>query len=139
MVPPTPELYTYYHPLPLHDSLPFYTISAGTEAACDELDAQARRIAIEVGAAAIGALRIGKLGIGIGRRQRARRFTAHACATGERQRPREDEAPGDEMLMVRTRPHLAAPCLDHRNRNATSGRFDPSSRRCPYLLPVQRA
>src|SRR3546814_2878319 len=97
-----------------------HTISAGTEAACDELDAQARRIAIDVGAAAIGALRIIKLGIGIGRRQRARRFTAHARATGERQRPGEDEAPGDEIFMVRTRRHLTAPCLGHRSDEHTS-------------------
>src|SRR3546814_3497605 len=84
----------------LADAMDVHTISAGTEAACDELDAQARRIAIDVGAAAIGALRIIKLGIGIGRRQRARRFTAHARATGERQRPGEDEAPGDEIFKI---------------------------------------
>src|SRR3546814_2590927 len=111
-----------------------HTISAGTEAACDELDAQARRIAIDVGAAAIGALRIIKLGIGIGRRQRARRFTAHARATGERQRPGEEAAAGEEVFMVRTRRNLTAPCLGHRNRNATSARLDPSRRRSPYLV-----
>src|SRR3546814_15692296 len=48
----------------LADAMDVHTISAGTEAACDELDAQARRIAIDVGAAAIGALRIIKLETG---------------------------------------------------------------------------
>jgi len=117
----------------LADRMDVHPVGSRREAARDEFDAQPGGIAVDVGAAAVGALIVIKLGIGVGGRQRRRRLLAHPGAAGERERP-EDHGPlRHDKFAVRTHRHLAAPFDPDWNQNVVTARCDPGSPVMPAI------